>query len=489
MDFRDGSMGRASFVARHGLWTGEDREAASRAAALIGEHELHSVRFSFADQHGVLRGKSVNAAEAPLAMQSGVTMTTTLLAKDTAHRTVYPAFTEGGGFGMAEMEGAGDFVMVADPKTFRVLPWAQGTGWVLCDIYFPDGRPVPFATRAIARAAMERLAAAGYDYVSGLEVEFHLYKLLDPRLGPEHATQPASPPEVALLAHGFQYLTEQRLDELEPALEILRRDLTALGLAPRTMEVEFGPSQVEVTFDPAPGIESADRMVLFRSAVKQIARRNGLHASFMCRPNLPNAFASGWHLHQSLRDANTGANAFMADGGGDAPLSSVGMAFVGGLLAHAAEACVFTTPTINGYKRYQPYSLAPDRAIWGRDNRGVMLRVLGAANDPGSRVENRIGEPAANPYLYLASQAVAGLAGIEGNMDPGPSADVPYETAAPKLPKSLIEAVAALRDSALFRTAFGDSFVDYIVHIKEAEIARFLASVTDWEQREYFEIF
>ena len=108
------------------------------------------MRFSFADQHGVLRGKTVMAADAPGLMRSGVTMTTTLLAKDTAHKTAYPVFTPGGGFGMAEMQGAGDFVMVADPATFRVLPWPTGapnTGWLLCDIYFTNGKPVPFSTR------------------------------------------------------------------------------------------------------------------------------------------------------------------------------------------------------------------------------------------------------------------------------------------------------------------------------------------------------
>lgn len=489
MDLREGSMGRGRFVERFGLWTDEDREAAERVTALVEERGLRTVRLSFADQHGVLVGKSLASAGLSLAMRSGVGMTTTLLAKDTAHRTVYPAFTRGGGFGMEEMGGAADFLMVPDPKTFRILPWAPDTGWLLCDLYFPNGKPVPFSTRAVAREAMARAAKAGFEYLAGLEVEFHLFRLEDARLAPADATQPAAAPEVSLLAHGFQYLTEQRLDELEPALDILRRDLAALDLPLRSVEAEFGPSQVEVTFDPAAGIESADRMVLFRSAVKQIARRNGLHATFMCRPALPNLFASGWHLHQSLRDAKTGANAFMPSSGEAAPLSETGLHYAGGVLAHAGAACVFTTPTINGYKRYQPYSLAPDRAIWGCDNRGVMLRVLGGAGDPGTRIENRIGEPAANPYLYLASQVIAGLDGIACGTDPGPSADTPYETGAEKLPANLIEAVAALKGSALYRAALGDAFVDYIVHIKEAEIARFLATVTDWEQREYFEIF
>src|SRR3974377_1730601 len=135
----------ASFVQRHGLWSDEQARRAKAVAQAIKKNKLELVRFSFADQHGVLRGKTVVAADAPGLMRSGVTMTTTLLAKDTPHKTAYPGFTPGGGFDMPEMQGAGDFVMVADPATFRVLPWAPNTGWLLCDIYFPNGKPVPFS--------------------------------------------------------------------------------------------------------------------------------------------------------------------------------------------------------------------------------------------------------------------------------------------------------------------------------------------------------
>jgi glutamine synthetase len=170
-------------------------------------------------------------------------------------------------------------------------------------------------------------------------------------------------------------------------------------------------------------------------------------------------------------------------------LSAFGRGYLAGLLHHARAAAVFTTPTINGYKRYRSYSLAPDRAIWGRDNRGVMVRVLGGADDPATRLENRIGEPAANPYLYMASQILSGLDGVERKLDPSPSADTPYETEAGLLPKSLREAVSALNDDTFFRKALGEQFVDYYVHIKSAEIDRFHAEVSDWEQREYFELF
>jgi glutamine synthetase len=483
-----------SFVERHDLWDDAQAKAAAQVERIIKKEKLEVVRFSFADQHGVLRGKTLLAAEAAQAMSAGVTMTTTLLAKDTAHRTVYPVFTPGGGFAMGEMQGGGDFVMVADPSTFRILPWANKTGWMLCDIYFGNGTPVPFSTRARCRDALNTLAKAGFYFFAGLEVEFHLFKLENPRLAPADATWPPEAPEVSLLTQGYQYLTESRFDMLDPAVEILRRDVEQLGLPLRSVEVELGPSQCEFTFRPQLGLASADSMVLFRAAVKQIARRHGYLASFMCRPALPNVMSSGWHLHQSLIEAKTRRNAFAFDHRD--VLSTVGKYYLGGLLAHARAAAAFTTPTINGYKRYRPHSLAPDRAIWARDNRGVMIRVLGQPGDAATRLENRVGEPAANPYLYVASQIYSGLDGIALRLDPGPSADTPYEAVAALLPKNLTEAVTALRVDEVFRAGFGSGFVDYYTHIKAAELERFQkeaadnqVDVTPWEQKEYLDLF
>ena len=491
----------ASFVERHGLWTDEQTRAAKAVDQAIKKNKLELVRFSFADQHGVLRGKTAVAEDAPALMRSGVTMTTTLLAKDTAHKTAYPVFTPGGGFGMAEMQGAGDFVMVADPATFRVLPWSQNnvapnTGWLLCDICFSNGKPVPFSTRQVLRDALARLKAVGFDYLAGLEVEFHLFKLENPRLAPADATWPPQAPEVSLLNQGYQYLTETRFDQIDQALAPIRRGILGLGMPLRSLEVELGPSQCEFTFRPQTGLAAADTMILFRAAAKQIARRNGYLASFMCRPALANIFSSGWHLHQSLIDRKRRINAFAGDD--REGLSATGLNFLGGLLAHAQAAAAFTTPTINGYKRYRAYTLAPDRAIWARDNRGVMVRVLGQPGDPATHLENRVGEPAANPYLYMASQIYSGLDGMAQRSDPGPSADTPYETEAPALPKTLGEALAALRADAVFRKDFGSAFIDYYAHLKAAELARFTAEaggegrdgdVTAWEQNEYFDLF
>src|SRR5579872_6513318 len=267
--------GAVTFVARHGLWSDEQKEAARRVARIVEERNLETIRLSFPDQHGILRGKTLVAAEALASLEGGCTITTTMFAKDTAHRTVFPVFTSGGGFGMPEMEGAADVLMVADPTTFRVLPWAPSTGWLLCDVYFSDGRAVPFATRHLFRKVLDQLGQRGFDFVAGLEIEFHVFKLENARMSPEDAGQPGQPPEVSLLSQGYQYLTEQRYDLMEGALDIIRRDILALGLPLRSVEVEFGPSQCEFTFKPTKGLEPADNMILFRSAVKQIARRHG----------------------------------------------------------------------------------------------------------------------------------------------------------------------------------------------------------------------
>jgi glutamine synthetase len=380
---------------------------------------------------------------------------------------------------MPELRGAADMVMLPDPLSFQKLPWAPHSGWLLCDLYLPDGRPMPLSSRALLRNQVSRLAERGLSFVAGIEIECHILRADGPLAD-------GKPGERRLLNAGYQYLTELRYDELDPLLEQLRANLQALGLNLRTMEVEFGPSQVELTFGPAVGMAPADQMILIRSAVKQTCQRNGAVASFMSRPLLPNVVSSGWHLHQSLRDA-TGANVFVTDAP-DGVLSPLGQAYLGGLLAHAGAACAFTTPTINGYKRYRPYTNAPTRACWASANRGVMVRVLGGPGDAATRLENRAGEPGANPYLAMAAQIAAGMDGMDRMLDPGPPSDTPYEGGAPLLPRSLVEAIPLLQGSACLGAAFGPFFIDYFARLKQAEIDRFHAEVTAWEHGEYFEL-
>jgi glutamine synthetase len=343
---------------------------------------------------------------------------------------------------------------------------------------------VPYCTRTLLRDALKNLQ--DFEFIAGLEIEFHVFKLLSEDLHPSDAGQPGEPPQVGLLTTGYQYLTEQRYDLIDPVVEILRKNLEKLGLPLRSYEIEFGPSQFEFTLGPMAGMAAADAMVLFRSAVKQIARRHGYHATFMCRPKLPNVMSSGWHLHQSLNDLKTGRNAFVAE---REDLSETGKRYLAGLLAHARGAAALSTPTINGYKRYRPYSLAPDRIVWGKENRGALIRVVGNPGDPATRLENRGGEPAANPYLYFASQIYSGMDGIARRLPLPPSADTPYETQADLLPRTLGEALEALKHDAVLCEGLGKAFVDYYCRIKEAEIARFNLEVSDWEHREYFDLF
>jgi glutamine synthetase len=376
-----------------------------------------------------------------------------------------------------------------------VLPWTERTGWILCDIVFDDGAPVPLSTRALYRDALARLAKLDFDYMAGLEVEFHLFKVEDPNLGTAGLTWPAEPPAVSHTTHGYQYLTEAPIDQVDVILRTIRDALVGLGLPLRSLEVEFGPSQFEFTFAPECGMAPADTMVLLRSAMKQVAHRHGYLVSFMCRPNFPIVLPSGWHLHQSLIDVASGNNDFVSSDRKEV-LSPIGRAFLAGLIANARAAAAFATPTLNGYKRYHGVnSMAPIQAIWARDNRGAMVRVMGEPGDPSTHIENRVGEPQANPYLYMASQIHAGLDGITRKLAPGPSADAPYELTAEPLPKNLGEALDALRSNACFRAGFGDAFLDYFIAIKEAEIVRAGAKPTDppdqateWEHREYFDL-
>jgi glutamine synthetase len=287
---------------------------------------------------------------------------------------------------------------------------------------------------------------------------------------------------------------------MAPALDAIRDALWALGLPPRAMDDEWGPGQVEVSFAPMNGLAAADAAVLFRSTVKQICQRRGLLATFMARPGLANITSSGWHLHQSLTARDGGGNAFASESD---PLSGTGLSYLAGLLEHAVPSLPFAVPTVNGYKRFQPYSFAPDRVAWAIENRGVLVRVQGAPGDASAHLEYRAGEPAANPYLYIASSLAAGLDGVTRGLTPPPPVEAdPYAAEGlVSLPGSLAAAVKALDGDSFYREAFGDTLVDYLVAMKRAEIGRYQAAlaeagttdspdeVTDWEMREYFEFF
>ncbi|WP_169569314.1 glutamine synthetase family protein [Sneathiella limimaris] len=482
-----GNIRTDGFAHQHGLWSDEQFAAAEKLLKSAKDNNLEVIRVSFPDQHGILRGKTIVISGLEAALKNGVTMTSTMLLKDTSHRTVFPVWTDDAGFGAGQLTGASDVLMLPDPTTFRILPWSPHTGWIMADLHMADGEPVRLSTRSILKKAQARLNSMGYDFIAGLEVEFHVFNMDEVPMDLSDAGQPGTPPKTSLISQGYQYLTEDRYDQMEDIFDLVRRNAEGLGLPVRSLEVEFGPSQCEVTFDPAPALQQADNMVTFRSMVKQVCHRNGLHATFMCRPRFADSMASGWHLHQSLVDVKTGENKFMPNEGSD--ISELGLNWIAGLLAHARESCLLSTPTINGYKRYRPFTLAPDRIQWGRDNRGAMIRCLARPGDQASRIENRIGEPAANPYLYLASQILSGMDGIEQNLQAPAPVTNPYSSDAETLPASLIDALNAFRDGNFYANQLGADFVSYLSTLKQAEWTRYLTTVSEWEEREYFSLF
>lgn len=491
-------VGQPGFIARHGLHTAEQAAAADALAEQIRALGLQTVRLIVVDQHGMPRGKALAPEVAIAAMKNGLDFSGAIYSLDTGNQVFVPAFAAGGGFGIDEFTGFPDIVLVPDPATFRILPWADRTGWMLCDTYFSNGQPMPLDGRGLMRKMLRDLGEAGFDYLAGIEVEYYIVKLDSDHLAPENAGFTPPPPPVSVWERGYQYLSEVRLDSVAGTLEAIRDGLAAVGLPPRSMEDEWGPGQMEFSFSPIGGLAAADAVVLFRSAVKQICQRRGLLATFMCRPGLPNFFSSGWHLHESLISRHDGANAFAS---ADDWLSATGRHFVAGLLEHSMAMAMFAAPTVNGYKRFRPYSFAPDRVCWALENRGALVRVQGAPGDTNSHVEMRMGEPAANPYLYMAANIAAGLDGVRRQLDPPPPVEAdPYTTQNAMLPTSLGDAIGALEKDNFFRESFGDTLVDYLLQMKRSEFGRYEAAiaenplpdgqtVSEWEMREYFEFF
>jgi glutamine synthetase len=501
---REPGTGRVGWVEERGLWTDEQHEAGKQVLHEIRALELEAVRVVFGDVHGIVRGKTLSARALEGALRNGVSCTTGPYFFDTGRALALNPFAPGAGLGLDELTGVPDFVLVPDPTTFRVLPWTDGpTGWLLADEYFTSGKAIPLSGRALLKRQLTDLGSRQLELRVGIEIEWYLTRLVDPLLTLEAVSglgAPGPAPRVVPVNLGLQLHSELQADALDGILRLLRQALVALGLPLRTVEHESGPGQLEFTFDPQPALAAADGVLLFRNAVKQLCARHGYHASFMCCPRLSGFDASGWHLHQSLVTAG-GENAFMSKDPAT-PVSELARHYVGGLTEHARAASAFTTPTVNGYKRFADrFKLSPDRICWSRDNRGAFIRVLGEPGDPAAHIENRAGEPAANPYLYLASQVVAGMDGVERRLHPGQLVDNPHAGDAPRLPGSLREAVDALKADQTFRERAGATLVDYLVRLKESELGRYeraidgldsdahAEAVTEWEHREYFRVF
>lgn len=487
-----------TFAQRCGVQDAQRAALQRQATARINDRELDLIRIAWCDLHGITRCKTLTAGAAVTALSEGVGMVSTLMLKDTSDRTAFKVFEPGGTSSLPGFGQGNNLVLLPEPASLCELPWSLGSGWLRAQAYFQDGSPVELDTRRVLQRALERLARHGYGLRCGLEIEFHIYRIksAQQQLDPALAAWPGVPPELELIHPGYKLLSEDWYDMAEPALRIVKDTAQALGMPLSSLEIELGPSQVEVVLEATDALTAADNMVLFRNAVRMALRRAGYHASFVCRPPFANIMSSGWHLHQSLVRLADNAPVMCRDqadrsaGPLDAgfTLSEEGMHWLAGLLAHARGMAALCTPTINGFGRYRPHALAPQSVLWGRDNRGALLRVVGACGDPSTRIENRIGEPAANPYLYMASQIHAGLDGLQKRLKPPPATESPYGDAGERLPTTLAEALQALSEDAVMVDGLGAAFVAYFSTIKACELARYDAAQDkdDFLRREYF---
>lgn len=463
----------------------------------MGQAGIRRVRVAWADQHGVSRSKIVTADTFPSVVERGLRTNVGTLLGDSAGQIIVNPFSSGGGFGRREMSGAPDMVVRPDPATFRVLPWLPDTGWVTGDLFFTSGEPLPYSTRGQLVKAIASASLTGVEAMVGIELEFHLTRFADGTRTIGAMGEPGTPSTVIPLNSGYQHQSEADLDVAADFLAVLQDNLEALGLPLRTIESELGPSQFELSLDVLPALAAGDAAFLLKNAAKMIARRHGYHLTFMPRPGIPGFFSSGWHLHLSMVDQTSRRNRFVPDD--DSLLSAYGRQFVNGVLTHTGEGALLSNPTVNGYKRFQANSLAPDRLTWGADNRGSLIRVTGERADDSVHIENRIGDTAANGYLYIAGQIFAGLDGIARGAEPPPPSDEPYETTATMLPTTLASAVDAFDRSEFFRKTMGSEFVSFYAAHKRSEAHRFAASqlngagepesVSEWEQREYFDLY
>jgi glutamine synthetase len=476
-------------VTELGLWDDKQAAAAERVEAELDEVDL--VRVAFCDPHGLARSKTVPADVFRTVLRNGMDFSAGPFLFDTGHAVAVDFLTDPG-VGVSEIIGGGDFVLVPDPRTFQVLPGREPrTAWVLGDEYLRDGTPHPLASRAVLRRVCAEYAKRELAPVIGLEIEWYLTKLAGGppgNAGNGFGAQGAAPAVEAMNA-GYQFNLDSYYDSVAEIADPLAAMLMALGLPLRTIEHESGPGQLETTFGPMLALDAADAMLLFRTQVKQACTRRGYHASFMTLPRVDSFDPSGWHLHQSVSSTKTGENIFAVGGNStqDA-ISPEGEAYVDGLLGRAREFCLLSVPTVNGYRRLAPkFSLSPTAVNWRFEDRSAMVRVLSGGSS--THVENRVGEPCANPYFVIASQLFAGLDGLVGARS----------SAHPALPKSLREALDAFRGSDRAGELLGEPLKACLLKLKESEASRFEEwsaaqrpaedEVTEWEHREYFGVF
>jgi glutamine synthetase len=377
-----------------------------------------------------------------------------------------------------------DMHLKPDLSTFCVFPWAGPTGErvarMICDIYTPDGTPFVGCPRMTLKRVIAMAAAKGYQMKAGPEAEFFLFQT---RNGvPTTESHDAA-----------SYFDLSPVDQGEDVRREIVLALEAMGFHVEAAHHEVAPGQHEIDFRYDDVLTTADNISTFRFVVKNVAIRNGLHATFMPKP-IYGINGSGMHTHMSLFANNT--NIFF-DAKAPMQLSKVCLNYIGGILRHAKGFCAITNPLVNSYKRLVPGYEAPTNIAWSEKNRSPLVRVP-ATRGTATRIELRMPDPSCNPYLALAVMLRAGLDGIDKHLDPGPPINKNIFAMSHRerrhlrideLPGNLTEALDELEKDDLVRDTLGAHLFEHFVAAKREEWRDYIKHVSPWEVDRYLGVY
>ena len=440
----------------------------------VADGHIDTVIAAFPDMQGRLMGKRFHAQFFVDSAWEETHCCNYLVATDLEMETVE-------GYASTSWEsGYGDYIMRPDMDTLRVTPWLDGTAMVLCDLLDHHTHDlVPHAPRTVLKKQLARLADYGLKTASATELEFFVFRESFDAMR-DKGYRDMTP----ISAYNEDYHIFQTTKE-EGLMRQIRNGLFAAGVAVENTKGEADAGQAEINIHYADALSMADTHVLVKNAVKEIAFFNDRAVTFLAKWH-HDAAGSSSHIHQSLWTED-GKPAFFDE---TAPhgMSELMQHYLAGLLAHASEVTYFLAPYINSYKRFAKGTFAPTKAIWSVDNRTAGYRVV-APDTKGVRVECRVGGSDLNPYLALAAQLAAGLAGIDAKqkLEPEFSGDAYNAESARSIPETLREAMVALDESRMLRDAMGDDVIDHYVRAARWEQEDFDRKVTDYEVARGFE--
>jgi glutamine synthetase len=442
-----------------------------REAVRLGE--IDTVIVALTDMQGRLQGKRFHARFfLDEVVAHGTEACAYLLAVDTEMNTV-------DGYELASWEtGYGDFMLVPDLATLRLVPWQPGAALVLADVANLDAghSPVRVSPRQVLRAQLDRAAERGWTALAGTELEFVVY---------EGSYEQAWDGGYRSLTPANRYNADYSVlgtGRIEPLLRDIRNEMAGAGLYVESAKGECNLGQHEIAFRYDDALTTADQHSIYKTAAKEIASRHGYALTFMAKPN--EREGNSCHIHLSFRTAD--GTPVMA-GEGPHGLSPAGESMLAGLLAGLRELTLLLAPTINSYKRFALGSFAPTAVAWGPDNRTCALRLVG--HGPSLRVECRVPGGDVNPYLALAGLVAASLSGVDESLPlPPPLTGNAYTAGGlPRVPTTLDEALALWESSKLAAATFGPDVVAHYATMARVELDAFRRVVTDWELRRYFE--